>query len=187
MADTFDPRAVYPWIRRRRRRSSPRPACPNGFEFKLWQSMAAGKLGRRGASHRRLRAEDRREEQGPAAGVGQVQQRAAASRLRTASSTRPRRGVGHVVRRAALGPRASRRSGTPTPQGTFEDHPGSGRRFDAKRSKDLGAQALKGLHAEGVWLFLWQLDDRSPSPEKVKGFKMRADGYIWVRDTYVEA
>jgi len=61
------------------------------------------------------------------------------------------------------------------------------RTFDAKRRKDLGAQALKGLHDEAVWLFLWQLDNLFGLSKKVKGFKMRADDFVWVRDTYVEA
>jgi peptide/nickel transport system substrate-binding protein len=61
------------------------------------------------------------------------------------------------------------------------------RTFDAKRRKELGAQALRGLHEEAVWLFLWQLDELFGVSKKVKGFKMRPDNYLWVRDTYVEA
>jgi peptide/nickel transport system substrate-binding protein len=61
------------------------------------------------------------------------------------------------------------------------------RTFDAKRRKELGAQALKGLHDEAVWLFLWQLDTLFGVSKKVKGFKMRPDDFIWTRDTYVEA
>lgn len=61
------------------------------------------------------------------------------------------------------------------------------RTFDPKKRKDLGARALKGLHDEAVWLFLWQLDELFGVSRKVKGFKMRPDNVLWVRDTYVEA
>ena len=61
------------------------------------------------------------------------------------------------------------------------------RTFDPKRRKELGAKALTGLHDEAVWLFLWQLDELFGVSKKVKGFKMRPDNFLWVRDTYVEA
>jgi peptide/nickel transport system substrate-binding protein len=61
------------------------------------------------------------------------------------------------------------------------------RTFDPKKRKELGAKALKGLHDEAVWLFLWQLDELFGVSRKVKGFKMRPDNVLWVRDTYVEA
>jgi len=61
------------------------------------------------------------------------------------------------------------------------------RTFDAKRRKELGARALTGLHDEAVWLFLWQLDELFGVSKKVKGFKMRPDNFLWVRDAYVEA
>jgi ABC-type transport system substrate-binding protein len=61
------------------------------------------------------------------------------------------------------------------------------RTFDAKKRKELGAKALTGLHDEAVWLFLWQLDELFGVSKKVKGFKMRPDNFLWVRDTYVEA
>ena len=61
------------------------------------------------------------------------------------------------------------------------------RTFDPKRRKELGAQALKALHDEAVWLFLWQLEELFGVSKKVKGFKMRPDNFLWVRDTYVEA
>ena len=53
--------------------------------------------------------------------------------------------------------------------------------------KELAAQALKGLHDEAVWVFLWQLEQLTGVSKKVKGFKIRADDFVWVRDTYVEA
>ncbi len=59
--------------------------------------------------------------------------------------------------------------------------------FDPKRRKELGAQALKALHDEAVWVFLWQLEELFGVSKKVKGFKMRPDNFLWVRDTYVEA
>jgi peptide/nickel transport system substrate-binding protein len=59
--------------------------------------------------------------------------------------------------------------------------------FDAKKRKELAAQALKGLHDEAVWVFLWQLEQLTGVSKKVKGFKIRADDFVWVRDTYVEA
>jgi len=61
------------------------------------------------------------------------------------------------------------------------------RTFDARRRAELGAQALRGLHDEAVWVFLWQLDELFGVNKKVKGFKMRPDNYLWVRDAYVEA
>ena len=61
------------------------------------------------------------------------------------------------------------------------------RTFDPKKRKELGAKALTGLHDEAVWLFLWQLDELFGVSKKVKGFKMRPDNFLWVRDTYVEA
>ncbi|HXA97935.1 MAG TPA: ABC transporter substrate-binding protein, partial [Candidatus Dormibacteraeota bacterium] len=61
------------------------------------------------------------------------------------------------------------------------------RTFDPRRRRELGAQALRGLHEEAVWLFLWQLDELFGVSRKVKGFKMRPDNLLWVRDTYVEA
>jgi peptide/nickel transport system substrate-binding protein len=59
--------------------------------------------------------------------------------------------------------------------------------FDAKRRKELAAAALKGLHDEAVWVFLWQLDQLTGVSKKVKGFKIRPDDVIWARDAYVEA
>jgi len=38
-----------------------------------------------------------------------------------------------------------------------------------------------------VWLFLWQLDELFGVTRKVKGFKMRPDNVLWMRDAYVEA
>jgi peptide/nickel transport system substrate-binding protein len=61
------------------------------------------------------------------------------------------------------------------------------RTFDPRKRKELGARALKGLHDEAVWLFLWQLDELFGVSRKVKGFKMRPDNVLWMRDTYVEA
>jgi peptide/nickel transport system substrate-binding protein len=59
--------------------------------------------------------------------------------------------------------------------------------FDPKRRKELAAQALKGLHDEAVWVFLWQLEQLTGVSKKVKGFKIRPDDFIWARDAYVEA
>jgi peptide/nickel transport system substrate-binding protein len=59
--------------------------------------------------------------------------------------------------------------------------------FDAKRRKELAATALKGLHDEAVWVFLWQLEQLTGVSRKVKGFKIRPDDFIWARDAYVEA
>jgi peptide/nickel transport system substrate-binding protein len=61
------------------------------------------------------------------------------------------------------------------------------RTFDAKRRQELATQALKGLHDEAVWVFLWQLEELMGVSRKVKGFKMRPDNFIWARDAYVEA
>ena len=61
------------------------------------------------------------------------------------------------------------------------------RTFDPRKRKELGAKALTGLHDEAVWLFLWQLDELFGVSKKVKGFKMRPDNVLWMRDTYVEA
>ena len=52
---------------------------------------------------------------------------------------------------------------------------------------ELGAKALTGLHDEAVWVFLWQLDELFGVTRKVKGFKMRPDNVLWMRDAYVEA
>ena len=38
-----------------------------------------------------------------------------------------------------------------------------------------------------MWVFLWQLEQLTGVSKKVKGFKIRADDFVWVRDTYVEA
>ena len=59
--------------------------------------------------------------------------------------------------------------------------------FDAKKRRDLAVQALKGLHDEAVWVFLWQIEELMGISKKVKGFKMRAANFIWARDAYVEA
>jgi peptide/nickel transport system substrate-binding protein len=59
--------------------------------------------------------------------------------------------------------------------------------FDPKRRRELAAQALKGLHEEAVWLFLWQLEQLTGMSKKVKGFRIRPDDFIWARDAYVEA
>jgi peptide/nickel transport system substrate-binding protein len=59
--------------------------------------------------------------------------------------------------------------------------------FDAKKRRELAVQALKGLHDEAVWVFLWQIEELMGISKKVKGFKMRADNVIWARDAYVEA
>jgi peptide/nickel transport system substrate-binding protein len=61
------------------------------------------------------------------------------------------------------------------------------RTFDAGKRKELGRKAQQGLHDEGVWVFLWQLDELMGVSKKTKGFKMRPDNYIWARDAYVEA
>jgi peptide/nickel transport system substrate-binding protein len=59
--------------------------------------------------------------------------------------------------------------------------------FDAKRRRELAVQALRGLHDEAVWVFLYQLEELMGVSRKVKGFKMRPDNVIWARDAYVEA
>jgi peptide/nickel transport system substrate-binding protein len=61
------------------------------------------------------------------------------------------------------------------------------RTFDPRKRKELGAKALTGLHDEAVWLFLWQLDELFGVSKKVKGFRMRPDNVLWMRDAYVEA
>jgi hypothetical protein len=38
-----------------------------------------------------------------------------------------------------------------------------------------------------VWLFLWQLDELFGVTRKVKGFRMRPDNVLHMRETYVEA
>ena len=59
--------------------------------------------------------------------------------------------------------------------------------LDAKKRRDLAVQALKGLHDEAVWVFLWQIEELIGISKKVKGLKMRTDNFIWARDAYVEA
>ncbi len=59
--------------------------------------------------------------------------------------------------------------------------------FDPKRRRELAMQALKGLHEEAVWVFLWQLEELMGVSKRVKNFKMRPDNLIWARDAYVEA
>jgi len=59
--------------------------------------------------------------------------------------------------------------------------------FDAKKRREVAAQVQKGLQEEVAWLFLWQLDEIFGLSRKVKGFHMRPDHLIWVRDAYVEA
>ena len=59
--------------------------------------------------------------------------------------------------------------------------------FDPKRRRELGTKAQKAVHDEAVWVFLWQLDELMGVSKKVKGFKMRADNFLWARDAYVEA
>ena len=58
--------------------------------------------------------------------------------------------------------------------------------LDAKKRRDLAVQALKGLHDEAVWVFLWQIEEIMGISKKVTRFKMRADNFIWARDAYVE-
>jgi peptide/nickel transport system substrate-binding protein len=58
--------------------------------------------------------------------------------------------------------------------------------FDPKRRYQLSVKAQQGIHDEAAWVFLWQLDELMGLSKKVKGFKMRPDNFLWVRDTYVE-
>ena len=67
---------------------------------------------------------------------------------------------------------------------TLEDYDQA---FDPKRRRELGMKAQQGIRDEAVWVFLWQLDELMGVSKKVKGFKMRADNFIWARDAYVEA
>ena len=59
--------------------------------------------------------------------------------------------------------------------------------FDPKRRRELAATGLKFARDEAVWVTLYQLDELMGINKKVKGFKMRADNVLWVRDAYVEA
>ena len=59
--------------------------------------------------------------------------------------------------------------------------------FDPKRRRELAATGLKFAKDEAVWVTLYQLDELMGISKKVKGFKMRADNVLWVRDAYVEA
>ncbi len=61
------------------------------------------------------------------------------------------------------------------------------RTFDPKSARSSAPRRSQALHDEAVWLFLWQLDELFGVSKKVKGFKMRPDNFLWVRDTYVEA
>lgn len=58
--------------------------------------------------------------------------------------------------------------------------------FDPKKRREAAAQIQKGLQEEVAWLFLWQLDEIFGLSKKVKGFQMRPDHLILVRDAYVE-
>ncbi len=58
--------------------------------------------------------------------------------------------------------------------------------FDPAKRKEMAAAIPRTLHDEAVWVFLWQLDEVFGLTKKVKGFKMRADHLIWVRDATVE-
>ncbi len=51
----------------------------------------------------------------------------------------------------------------------------------------LAATCQQELHDEAVWVFLYQLDENFGLKKKVKGFQMRPDHLILVRDAYVEA
>ena len=115
--------------------------------------------------------------------------RSAASQFKDALLLRlHQRHVGRVVHRAALQARLRVSSRYFDASGdllkAIRDYEQT---FDAKKRKELAAQALKGLHDEAVWVFLWQLEQLTGVSKKVKGFKIRADDFVWVRDTYVEA
>jgi peptide/nickel transport system substrate-binding protein len=66
----------------------------------------------------------------------------------------------------------------------IEDHEQA---FDPKRRRELAAQVQKGLHDEAAWVYLFQLDEIFGMTKKVKGFRMRPDHLMVVRDAYVEA
>ena len=59
--------------------------------------------------------------------------------------------------------------------------------FDGKKRRDLAAKVQKALHDEAAWVYLWQLDELFGLSRKVKGFHMRPDHLMIVRDAYVEA
>ena len=66
---------------------------------------------------------------------------------------------------------------------TIEDYDQA---FDPRRRRELAQKAQQGVHDEAVWVFLWQLEELMGVSKKVKGFKMRADNFIWARDAYAE-
>jgi peptide/nickel transport system substrate-binding protein len=59
--------------------------------------------------------------------------------------------------------------------------------FDPRKRREVAAQIQKGLQDEVAWLFLWQLEEIFGLNRKVKGFQMRPDHLMLVRDAYVEA
>ena len=114
-----------------------------------------------GAGHRGLLGQDRRQDQGAGARVGGVQQ--ALRRLRrsrTASTTRSSTARGTPPTPCSASSPTSRPSATSTPPATCS-RPSRSTSAPSIPSgaRSSGAKALKGLHDEAVWLFLWQLDE----------------------------
>jgi peptide/nickel transport system substrate-binding protein len=66
---------------------------------------------------------------------------------------------------------------------TIQDHETM---FDPKKRRELAARAQKGLHDEGAWVYLWQLEELFGVSKKVKNFRMRPDHLMIARDAYVE-
>jgi peptide/nickel transport system substrate-binding protein len=61
------------------------------------------------------------------------------------------------------------------------------RASDPGKRKELAATVQRALRDEAPWVFLWQLDEIFGLSRKVKGFSMRADHVLWLRDAWVEA
>jgi peptide/nickel transport system substrate-binding protein len=59
--------------------------------------------------------------------------------------------------------------------------------FPKDERAKLAAACQQGLHDEGAWVFLYQLNENFGLKKTVQGFRMRPDHMILVRDAYVEA
>lgn len=59
--------------------------------------------------------------------------------------------------------------------------------FDREERRRVAADCQREIHEEAPWLFLWQVNENFGLKRSVKGFKMRPDQMLYVRDAYVES